>query len=38
VWESTERYVAGDYRELTVDTDTDKDDSLDSIIKPFVAF
>ncbi len=38
VWESTEKFVAGDYRELTVDTDTDKDASLDKIIKPFVAF
>jgi len=38
IWESTEKYVAGDYRELTVDTETDKDSSLDSIIKPFVAF
>ncbi len=38
LWESTERYAAGDYRELTVDTNTDKDSSLDGIIKPFVAF
>jgi hypothetical protein len=38
VWESTEQYVAGDYRELTVDTETDKDASLDKIIKPFAAF
>jgi len=38
VWESTETYAAGDYRELTVDTDTDKDSSLDKIVKPFVAF
>lgn len=38
IWESTEKYVAGDYRELTVDTDTDKDASLDKIITPFEKF
>lgn len=38
VWESTEKFVAGDYRELTVDSTTDLDASLDKIIKPFVAF
>jgi hypothetical protein len=38
LWESTEQYVAGDYRELTVDETTDADASLDKIIKPFVDF
>jgi hypothetical protein len=38
LWESTEKYVAGDYRELTVDIDSDKDATLDKIIKPFEAF
>jgi hypothetical protein len=38
VWESTEQYAAGDYRELTVDVVTDKDATLDKIIKPFEVF
>jgi hypothetical protein len=38
LWESTEKYVAGDYRELTVDIEADKDASLDKIITPFEAF
>jgi hypothetical protein len=38
IWESTEKYVAGDYREITVDTSTDSDESLDKIITPFHAF
>lgn len=38
LWESTERYVAGDYRELTVDSTTDGDPTLDKIIKPFEQF
>lgn len=38
LWESTEKYASGDYRELVVDTDTDKDATLDKIIKPFSGF
>jgi hypothetical protein len=38
LWESTEKYVAGDYRELTVGVDADKDSSLDKVISPFEAF
>jgi hypothetical protein len=38
LWESTEKYVAGDYRELTVGIEADKDASLDKIISPFEAF
>lgn len=37
LWESTEKHVAGDYRELTVD-EADDDKGLDAIIKPFVGF
>jgi hypothetical protein len=38
LWESTEQYVAGDYRELTVDETTDADATLDKVITPFHAF
>ncbi len=38
LWESTEQYAAGDYRELVVDITTDQDSSLDTIIKPFLEF
>jgi hypothetical protein len=37
LWETTEQYVAGDYRELTVDTTTDADSSLDKVINPIHA-
>lgn len=35
MWESVEGHVLGDYRFLTVDPTIDKDESLDSVIKPF---
>lgn len=38
LWETTEKYVAGDYRELTVDSTTDADSTLDKVITPFHAF
>lgn len=38
LWETTEAYAAGDYRELVVDLSTDQDESLDEIIKPFENF
>jgi len=38
LWETTEQYVAGDYRELTVDVTTDADATLDKVITPFHAF
>jgi hypothetical protein len=38
LWESVEGHPFGDSRFLVVDEDTDKDASLDKIIKPFVGF
>lgn len=38
IWESTAEYAAGDFREITVDSTTDHDKSLDRIIKPFESF
>lgn len=38
LFESVPGYPAGDYRELEVDINTDRDASLDKIIKPFTAF
>lgn len=36
LWESTEKHMVGDSRFLNVGFDTDKDSSLDSIIKPLI--
>lgn len=38
LFESVPGYPAGDYRELEVDSSTDRDSKLDKIIKPFKAF
>lgn len=38
LWESVEGHICGDRRFLNVDEKTDKDTSLDKIIKPFMGF
>lgn len=38
LWETVPGYMVGDRREILVDSDTDKDSSLDSIIQPFENF
>lgn len=38
MWESVPGHVVGDYRFITVNGATDKDESLDKVIEPFVDF
>lgn len=38
IWESVEDYIVGDHRFAIVDEYTDKDSSLESVIKPFSGF
>jgi hypothetical protein len=38
LWESVERHIVGDSRFLNVGFDTDKDTTLDAIIRPFTDF
>ncbi len=38
LWESVPGHIMGDYRFITVDSKTDKDKSLDSLVQPFTGF
>ena len=37
IWESVEGHIVGDHRFVIVDETTDKNESLDSLIKPFIS-